>query len=226
MDRPEQMSDNTLGRAGAIVGTYLYLLATAGVKEAIWFAGLATRDWKRRISHFFSAEAMKDDVTPSHFRSLGRHLGYQGQDAITQVLRFAPNDANLNNTVNSMADDMLLFAIHEANTTVKFAQALSGQETLPIPESPQEEIDEFATKVLKRLWWQHPHDGAFSESGRQKLQALRERGNVGHIWNWINGRRTVREIYERVQFGGTMPYDLVKKYTELLTGEGFISILP
>jgi len=54
MDRPEQMSDNTLGRAGAIVGTYLYLLATAGAKEAIWFAGLAARDWKRRISHIFS----------------------------------------------------------------------------------------------------------------------------------------------------------------------------
>ena len=224
MDRPEQMSDNTLGRAGAIVGTYLYLLATAGAKEAIWFAGLAVRDWKRRISHIFSSEAMKDDVTPLHLRSLGKHLGYQGQDAVTQVLRFAPNDANLKNTIKNLADDMLFFAIHEANTTVKFAQALSGQETLPIPESSQEEIDEFGARVLKRLWWQHPQDSAFSESGRQKLQALRERGNVGHIWNWINGRRTVNEIYERVQFSEAIPYDLVKKYVELLADEGFISV--
>jgi hypothetical protein len=224
MDRPEQMSDNTLGRAGAIVGTYLYLLATAVAKEAMWFAGLATRDWKRRISHIFSTEAMKDDVTPHHLRLLGKHLGYQGQDAITQVLRFAPNDVNLKNTVDNLADDMLFFAIHEADVTVEFAQALSGQETQPKPESLQEEIDEFGDKVLKRLWWQHPPDGAFSESGRQKLQALRECGNVGNIWNWINGRRTVSEIYARVQFNGTIPYDLIKKYIELLADENFISV--
>jgi hypothetical protein len=198
-------------------------LATAGAKEAIWFAGLAMRDWKRRISHIFSSEAMKDDVTPLHLRSLGKHLGYQGQDAITQVLRFAPNDANLKNTIKNLADDMQIFAIHEADVTTKFAQALSGQEMLSIPESSQEEIDEFGVRVLKRLWWQHPQDSAFSESGRQKLQALHERGNVGHIWNWINGRRTVNEIYERVQFSGTIPYDLVKKYVELLADEGFIS---
>jgi len=225
MDKPDQMSDNTLGRAGAIVGTYIYLLATAGTKEAIWFAGLAGRDWKRRISHVLNYEATKEDVDILHLKSLGKHLGYQGQDAITQVLRFAPDNENLKNTVRSMADDMIIFAVNEADSAVKLAQALSGQEMLPITESSQEGIDEFGDKVFKRLWWQHPPDSAFTESGRQNLQALRERGNIGQIWNWINSRRTIKEIYERIQFGGNMPYDLVKKYVELLVNEGSIGLI-
>ena len=223
MDKPDQMSDSTLGKAGAIVGTYIYLLATAGAKEAMWFAGLATRDWKRRICHVLTTEAMKDDVF--HIRSLGKHLGYQGQDAVTQVLRFAPNDTNLNNTIKDMADDMMFFATHEADRAVELAQALSEQEMLPIPESPQDDVDEFGDKIPKRLWWQHPPDSAFSESGRQKLQTLRERDNLSRIWNWINSHRTVKEIYERVQYGKSIPYDLVKKYLELLADEGFIRLI-
>jgi hypothetical protein len=223
MDKPDQMSDNTLGRAGAIVGTYIYLLATAGAKEAMWFAGLATRDWKRRICHVLTTEAMKDDVLD--IRSLGRHLGYQGRDAVTQVLRFAPNDTNLNNTIKDMADDVMFFAAHEADRAVELAQALSEQEILPIPESPQDDVDEFGDKIPKRLWGQHPPDSAFSESGRQKLQALRERDNVGSIWNWINSRRTAKEIYERVQYGKPIPYDSVKRYLGLLADEGFIRLI-
>lgn len=65
---------------------------------------------------------------------------------------------------------------------------------------------------------------AFSESGLDCLKSLRERGNIGRIWIWINGRRTVQEIYERLQFGGVMPYDVVKKYAELLVDEGFAVI--
>jgi hypothetical protein len=102
--------------------------------------------------------------------------------------------------------------------------AISGQELLPLPESSQETIDNFGDNVLKRLWWQHPPDGAFSGPGLDRLKSLRERGNIGRIWSWINGRRTVQEIYERLQFGGVIPYDVVRKYTELLVEEGFVVI--
>ncbi len=224
MDKPEQMNDNTLGRAGAIVGTYIYLLATAGAKEAIWFTGLAMKDWKKRISQTLVMEAMKDNVTPFHLRSFGKHLGFQGQDAITQSLRFASDDKNLDKAIKDLADDLLTFAANESESAVKLSLAISGQELLPLPESSQETIDNFGDNVLKRLWWQHPSDGAFSESGRERLKSLRERGNVGRIWNWINGRRTVLEIYERLQFGGVIPYDVVRKYAELLVEEGFVVI--
>jgi hypothetical protein len=224
MDKPDQMSDNTLGRAGAIVGTYIYLLATAGAKEAIWFAGLAMKDWKKRISQTMVMEAMKDNVTPFHLRSLGKHLGFQGQDAITQSLRFASDDKNLDKAIKDLADDIPTFAVNESESAVKLSLAISGQELLPLPESSQETIDNFGDNVLKRLWWQHPPDGAFSGPGLDRLKSLRERGNIGRIWSWINGRRTVQEIYERLQFGGVIPYDVVRKYTELLVEEGFVVI--
>ena len=224
MDRPEQMSDNTLGRAGAIVGTCLYLLATADAKTAIWFAGLAMKDWKKRISQNLITEAMKDNVTPFYLRSFGKHLGFQGQDAITQVLRFAKSDKNFDKLVKELANEMRIFADNESENAVRLLSAISGQEMLPLPESTQETVDSYGDNVLKRLWWQHPPDSAFSDSGRERLRALREHGNVGRIWNWINGRRTVKEIYDRVQFNGAIPYDIVKKYAELLVDEGFAII--
>lgn len=224
MDRPEQMSDNTLGRAGAIVGTCLYLLATADAKTAIWFAGLAMKDWKKRISQNLITEAMKDNVTPFYLRSFGKHLGFQGQDAITQVLRFAKSDKNFDKLVKELANEMRIFADNESENAVRLLSAISGQEMLPLPDTTQETVDSYGDNVLKRLWWQHPPDSAFSDSGRERLRALREHGNVGRIWNWINGRRTVKEIYDRVQFNGAIPYDIVKKYAELLVDEGFAII--
>ncbi|MGB9595822.1 MAG: DUF4910 domain-containing protein, partial [Candidatus Poribacteria bacterium] len=197
MDRPEQMSDNTLGRVGAIVGTCLYLMANADAKTALWFAGLAVKDWKKRISQTLIIEAMKDDVTPFYLRSLGRHLGFQGQDALTQVKRFAKNDKNLDKTIKELTNEMLIFAGNESENAVKLSLAISGQEVLPLSESTHETIDSYGDNVIKRLWWQHPPDSAFSDSGRERLHNLRERGNVSRIWNWINGRRNIKEIYER-----------------------------
>ena len=221
MDTPDQMSDNTLGRAGAIVGTYLYLLATAGAKEAIWFANLASRDWKRRITHTLSMEAIKDDITNFHLSGLGKHLGYQGRDAITQALRFAPDDSNLKDALGTMAEYMIEFSDREAKMAIKTASAFSGQEILPISESAKEDFDDFGSVVIKRLWWYHPPDSAFSESGRERLAKLRERSNVSHIWNWLNGHRTVKEIFDRVQFNDTISYDVVKEYLNLLLDENF-----
>lgn len=233
MDTPDQMSDNTLGRSGAIVGTYLYLLATAGAREALWFAGLAARDWKRRICHELTMEALKGDAGIQVF---GWHLGFQGQDAVKQVLRFAPDDDALNKTIHLMCDDMKEFARREADKAVELASALSGQDIpsankLAACSTSEEldygEVDQRGSMVLKRLRWRVPSDGAFSEVSKAKVSALRERvnGNLARIWDWINGRRTVEEIWERVQFGGHIPYEVVAEYLELLAAEGFVARL-
>ena len=228
MDTPDQMSDNTLGRAGAITGTYLYLLATAGAREALWFAGLAARDWKRRICGVLSIDALKGDESPFderafRLRALGRHLGFQGEDAVKQVLRFAANDDRLRKTIHGMGDDIKLFAARESDKMVELASALSGLEEAPKPENPhREEVDQRGKMVIKRLRWRLPSDNDFSEEGLAKLRPLRERnGNVGRVWNWLNGRRTIEEVWQRVQFGGEIPYDVVADYLELLVEEGF-----
>ena len=229
MDTPDQMSDNTLGRGGAITGTYLYLLATAGQREALWFAGLAARDWKRRICDALSIEALKNDdtsldVRAARLRALGKHLGFQGGDAVKQVIRFAPDDVALRDTVARMSDDIKVFAIRESDKMIELASALSGHsgaQRLNLG-SPKGEVDQRGTMVIKRLRWRVPADNAFSETGQTKLRAIRERNsNIGRIWNWLNGQRTIEEVWERIQFGGAVPYDVVADYLELLVEEGF-----
>lgn len=228
MDIPGQMSDNTLGRVGAIAGTYLYLLATAGSREALWCAGLAARDWKRRVCDVLSVEALKSDTSTLYeraerLRALGRHLGFQGEDAVKQVLRFAAHDDALRKSVHGISDDMRAFAIRESDQIIALTSALSGQEVPLAPEtSPWEEIDHRGGMVIKRLRWRAPADKDFSEDGQAKLRALREHsGDVGRVWDWLNGRRTVKEVCARVQFGGAVPYDGVVQYLELLVAEGF-----
>ena len=228
MDTPDQMSENTLGRAGAIAGTYLYLLATAGSQEALWVAGLAARDWKRRICDVLAMEALKDDTVPLHerasrLRALGVHLGLQGNDAVKQVLRFAPDDSHLHKAVDGLSDDMKLFASRESKKMIELASAFSGQEEPPLSKTPgREVVDQRGTTVMRRLRWRAPAEDAYSEDGQAKLRALLEReGEVGRVWSWLNGRRTIQQVWERVQYDGSIPYDAVADYLDLLVAEGF-----
>ena len=63
--------------------------------------------------------------------------------------------------------------------------------------------------------------GSVSARHRAKLSALRERnGKLTRTWDWINGRRTIEEIWERVQFDNAVSYDIVADYLELLIAEG------
>ena len=237
MDTPEQMSDNTLGRVGAIAGTYLYLLATAERLEAMWFAGLTVRDWKRRICDVLSTEALKNNALTqsaeaetqiqeraAHLCATGRHLGLQGHDAVKQVLRFAPGDDALLQTVQRMGDDIKLFGIRESDRMIELISEISDQKVPPAQEDLHHEMnDPRKTMVIKRLRWRAPADNAFSEEGQATLRKLRERtdGKVARVWDWLNGWRTAEEVWERVQFGGAMPFDIVADYIELLLAEGF-----
>ena len=239
MDTPEQMSDNTLGRVGAIVGTYLYFLATAGRREAMWFAGLAARDWKRRVCDVLSTEALKGDALTqsaeaeaqiqeraARLHAMGRHLGFQGHDAVKQVLRFAPGDDSLLQTVERMGDDIKLFGIRESDRMVELISELSGQKVPLMPKNTYHGVDDpRRAMVIKRLRWRVPADNAFSEEGQATLRKLRERtdSNVARIWDWLNGWRTAEEVWERVQFGGAIPFDVVADYLELLVAEEFVA---
>lgn len=230
-DDPDNMNENTLGRAGAIAGTFIYLLATAGAHEALYFAGLSARDWKRRICNNLSREAMKENFTDIHSHSkhlylFGRHLGLQGRDAINQLIRFAPNDDKFIKIIKHMGDDVKLFALNEAEKAVELASAIFGQKlTLPLIKLDIDESEECYKKIVKRLRWRLPSESEFSEGGRQKLQVLKENGNINRIWDWINGRRTVEEIWERIQFSGEIPCKSVAEYIEVLVSERFAMFL-
>jgi len=248
-DTPDKLSENTLGRSGAIAALYVYLLATAGPREALWLAGLAAQDWKRRIGDALSEEALgwlgqrpvtaveADPTGPADWlgpaaslderaarlRALGRHLGFQARDAVEQVLRLAPGDGALAEAVERTSEALQRFAARESEEAVEWVAGLAGQPVPPMPPATSPEtLGPRATQVFKRLRWEMVADDDLSAAGEARLPALRERcSGVERIWPWINGRRTVREIWERVQFGGTVPWDVMADYLELLAAEGF-----
>lgn len=228
MDTPDQMSENTLGRVGAIIGTYLYMLANAGRQEALWFAGLAAKDWKRRICDTLTEVALNKDGSVDErverLHTLGNHMGLQGADAIKQIVRFAPGDNEFCSIINDMGKEMRCFAGRESDRMTMLASALLNQDvTSDAEKEKDEEIDDRGTTIVKRLRWRMPSDGDFSDAGKKKLLALRKHNkSVGKAWDLINGRRTVEEIWERVQFYDAVPYSAIADYLYLMIDEGMV----
>ena len=257
-DTPDKLSENTLGRSGAIAALYVYLLATAGPREALWLAGLAAQDWKRRIGDALSEEALgwlgqrpvtaveADPTGPADWlgpaaslderaarlRALGRHLGFQARDAVEQVLRLAPGDGALAEAVERTSEALQRFAARESEEAVEWVAGLAGQ---PVPPAevgsrgagntltPGPSAWEGEGRVFKRLRWEMVADDDLSAAGQARLQALREQcSGVERMWPWINGRRTAREIWERVQFGGAVSWEAAIDYLELLAAEGLV----
>jgi hypothetical protein len=248
-DTPDKLSENTLGRSGAIAALYVYLLATAGPREALWLAGLAAQDWKRRIGDALSEEALgwpgqrpataaadaagpADPTGPpasleeraARLRALGHHLGLQARDAVEQVLRLAPGDGALAEAVERTSGALQRFAARESEEAVEWVAGLAGQPVPSLlPATLPETLGPRATQVFRRLRWEMVADDDLSAAGQARLPALRERcSGVERMWPWINGRRTVREIWERVQFGGAAPWDVAIDYLELLAAEGLV----
>ena len=226
MDTVDQMSDNTLGRVGAIVGMYLYMLASADREMALWFASLAAKDWKQRICTTLTEEALENrdgslDTRSEQLHSLGVHLGLQGADAVKQVIRFAPDDDSLLKTLGRISNDMQDFAIRESQGMIALVSDLDRKLAAPEDREQNVEIDGRRDVIVKRLRWRTPSDSEFSDKGRAKLVALRERGsNVVKAWDWLNGRRTIEEVWKCMQHRNAVPYDTVADYLELLMAEG------
>lgn len=210
MDRPEDIDEGSLSRMGALAGTYLYLMANAEAPEARWLAMLAAQDFKKRICDAVNkavAEATSLPLSSDAAETLAAevwHLGLQGQDAVTQALRFAPEDATLQTDLRDLADDMAEFALAEASQ----ALALSGDPSvvfvpLVIPiEAPGADL------VARANVW-HP----------QAADAVAQR-----VYPWINGRRAAREITERLHHSGPIAVEEVVSALHALAEAGAVTL--
>mgnify|MGYP005836560625 CR=1 FL=1 len=227
-DTPDQMNDNTLGRFGAIDTTYLYLLATAGPREARWFGHLAAADWKRRIARF-TEERLTAALSGKPSRKQGRelavqiqHLALQGVDAIAQVLRFAPQDGELRRDIDTLMDQFRRAMAMEAS----YAAGALG-EVLGSAEDvfPERQLDGPTTIYMRRRWGL-PGAEALSAAGQKRLAALRKRAGVradlDRVWAWVNGRRSVTEIWARLRADGEIKLGVIADYLALLAEEGFV----
>lgn len=211
MDRVEDIDEGSLTRMGALAGTYLYLMANAEAPEARWLAMLAAQDFKKRICDIVNQTVAEATGLPLAHESAAAlaaqvwHLGLQGQDAVTQTLRFAPEDATLQADLQGLAEDVAEFALAEASQ----ALALSGDpsvEFVPIAILPEASG---ANLVARAKVW-HPNN----------LDAIAQR-----VHPWVNGRRTAREITERLQVGGAIGLEEVAAALRALAESGAVELL-
>lgn len=225
-DTPDQMSPDTLGRVGAVTGTYLYLLATAGAREARWFGLLASQDWKRRVSQTLTEQVTQAVEQGSETESapqvvaLARHLGLQGYDAVMQATRFAPADQGLASELRSLAQGVLAFAEREGESAARFLAP-----TVTLPKAAQEPSVAGEDLVARRLRWSAPPMESLSDRGRERLAAWGRPADSARVWRWINGYRTARQIWERLQYGGAISLAAVVDYLRLMAEEGMVVLL-
>ncbi|MCX6992992.1 MAG: DUF4910 domain-containing protein [Kiritimatiellaeota bacterium] len=226
-DTPDKLSANTLGRNGVIAAMYLYLLASAGPRETIELIGLVASDWKQRICRDLCPDILgrdKSDIggRAAHLYALGRHLGYLAQDAVKSVSGLAPDDPSLQSCVEQACAALWRFAEQESASAVAMVSGLReraepGVPTKRVPDG----LEAHGARVAKRLRWERLADNVLSKSGKTRIQSLREKNErVDQVWDWLNGRRCVQEVWERVQFGGAVPFAVVVDYVDLLLSEG------
>ena len=222
LDTPDKLSANSLGRGGAVAAAYLYLLATAGAHDAAWFAGLAVEDWEARIGAALT-RAVTRGATGAETGRLGFHLACQAQDALRQTSRLAPGDAALEATIERLAAELSDYAYRKSASAVALAADLSGE-----PAAPLEELNLSAVNgpVFRLRRWHLPPLEQFSPAGQVKLTTLRQQyPGIDRAWDWVNGRRSTGEIWERLQYGDPLPIEALPAYLELLVSEGLAEVI-
>jgi len=233
-DTPDTLSDNTLARAGTIAAAYLYYVASAGLDDVLWLAGLTAAEWRQRITKAVSAEALAPAGEPAggcdRLRAFARHMGYQARDAVEWVRRLASDDRRVAATVDAMAQDLADFAEREGERAAVIASALAGvaSDAPPVDAGPtalsEAAVPDWAGgRVPKRLRWDAPDDEALSDVARTILEELRAgAGLVERAWEWINGRRSLERIWERLQYGGPVARETLARYVELMVDGGYL----
>lgn len=220
-DLPEDIDDNSLGRMGAMTATYLYLLATAGAAEARWFGMLAAQDFKQRIAKRLNeivAAAEDLPLSPDEARRHAAelwHLGLQGQDAVTQAGRFAPDDKVLQSVLATIARDLADFAGRESGYVLT---VLAKEPTAPsLTTFPHDA--EGANLVARRKRWHLPGDA------KATVPAEAEVGEaLGRVWPWMNGRRTALQIAERLEYSGSTDLETVVAALRALAQAGLVDL--
>lgn len=211
-DTPDQMDEGSLTRMGVLAGTFLYLLATAGPSEARWLATLAAQDFKQRIAQRLRAVVAESTELPLPAEQARRlaaelwQLGLQGQDAVSQVTRFAPADAGLTAAVAGLRASVAMCAAGEAGAAL-IAGGLSRSDFV-VPTFSEKSAG--AGLVPRRLRWHLAGEGLPAEAAR--------------VWPWINGRRTALEVTERLQLSGAIELQAVVAVLEKLQEAGLIEL--
>jgi hypothetical protein len=213
-DLPHQICTNTLGRMAVAFGSFLYLMATAGAAEARWLARLAVQDWKRRIGNAVNAALVQGGSPPERLASQVRHLALQAQDAVMQTARFAPADQPLAAELTALCARLAEWGEIEARQAWTLCGGQGRAPRRPLLRGPGLE------RIPRRCRWSPP---ALVGEQKEQLERLSAGGvNLARIWPWINGRRNLGEIAERLVHDGPIPVACLQAYLDLLGQAGAV----
>jgi hypothetical protein len=213
-DLPHQICTNTLGRMAVAFGSFLYLMATAGAAEARWLARLAVQDWKRRIGNAVNAALVQGGSPPERLASQVRHLALQAQDAVMQTARFAPADQPLAAELTALCARLAEWGEIEARQAWTLCGGQGRAPRRPLLRGPGLE------RIPRRCRWSPP---ALVGEQKGQLERLSAGGvNLARIWPWINGRRNLGEIAERLVHDGPIPVACLQAYLDLLGQAGAV----
>ncbi|MBT4822601.1 MAG: hypothetical protein HON70_43240, partial [Lentisphaerae bacterium] len=220
-DTPDQIDRGTLTRSAAVMGAFVYALAAADKQQASWFADLAAQDWKQRIC-LRTRDALSTDEPEARLPDEIHHMGLQAQDAVTQTTRFAPQSGTLQERTEVLVGNLAEFADREAQAarqSLGMGAARSAPETAPGDGTPDLQL------IPRRLYWRLPGRDVLGDETDDAVNKLRtsQGADARRVWPWINGRRTVREIQQRLEFGGSVDVEPLLECLRLLEQADVIS---
>lgn len=243
MDVPEFISPDNLARSGVLCAAYLYFLACAGPREAAWLSTLASAKAKTRIADELNKVVLqevsayrKGKATPAlsaaarRLTQCSQYYGSLEQDAVRQPLRLAPRDRSVREMAEEAAASVAAAAEGELGVARRLLGTLAGT---PLPDPPEEadppEKAEAQALLPRRRAWHEPRRDSLSKPAQKQLAELEtgpgaEKMNLGPLWPWANGQRSIYEIWQRVKYRLDCPLDVVIRYFQVMAKAGHVEM--
>jgi len=218
-DTLDKVDPAMLKRAAVVSATYAYFLASAGPAEAAWMASETFSREKARLLERFRDYVERASADPSEVPRFVRELRDQGVywaevavKAVESVMRLAPGDKGLEESVNVFVGDLEAEAkaqVRSATQTLERVLELSGVEAKPYRRPQMRKLEREAdvlvpVRLFRGPWNIRGWDVGLSPAERDELRRLDkdhpEGGSVGTLaMYWTDGVRSLYEVCERVR---------------------------
>ncbi|MEW6357471.1 MAG: DUF4910 domain-containing protein [Planctomycetota bacterium] len=242
-DLPEYISADNLARTGVMCAALLHFLANAGPREAMWVAGLTAGKVKERAAEKLTSEVLRIEGSlkkrpaekalqqaAAKIERCAEYYGLMGCEATAQALRIAPR--------NAQAERSTLAAVkgvsHAADADMHSAIGLLGDlvgKRLPEPSETTDPPEAAKARGLvpKRDAWRILEDKLLPAAQRKALSNLRARPdckgvNFNDFWPWADGRRSIYEIWRRLQYKKNIPLNVMIDFFEIMERAGIVEM--
>lgn len=244
-DTIDKVDPEMLWRVGTAAATYLWWFATAGTREALWLGYALVRRAEARIGQI--AQEWLDGIvgrepapSPEDLAlerdRLARRLQLLLEQRVASLKLLERLAGEPLSPLTAWESDLRAASVREQGRVDQAIRELFGG---PLPPAPRREPDEWEEKAA-RIVPRRVHRGPFSLRNRLPLLSPEDRDALRplmkELWHsvaptlamyWMDGRRTLREIADRVEAEcGVRDLKKLVQYCELLARLGLIVLEP